>query len=97
MEISDEAEDVGSAEAQTTKRVTDMRVDNGPQLPSSPGRQLKCPGLKKLKSARRSHELRFRVRVISKYFLDKGLGGHFSGNGISSGFSLMRYSGNSFT
>ena len=55
------------------------------------------PGLKKLNRVDFSQELRSRALVISKYFLAVGLVGHFDGRGINSGFSTIKYSGNSFT
>ena len=55
------------------------------------------PGLKKLNCVDRSQELRSRVCTISKYFLACGLVGHLDGNGINSGFSAIKYSGNSLT
>jgi hypothetical protein len=89
-------------EAHTKKRVTDIRDAKMSQFEWSFEGQWVRDGLKKLNWDCFSHELRFLVRVISKYILllstslaecDK----HFDGKGIRLGFSLMIYFGNSFT
>ena len=82
---------------QTTYLVTEVRDGNTLPWVSSMVHGFMRPGLKKLNCARLSHDKRFRVRVISKYFLPAWALGHSSGIGASSGCSLMMYSGISLT